>query len=230
MEPFENLVAECQCTICHYLYVRATSIFPCGHIYCWSCYSSLLDASQAGERVRCPICRVLIRGHARCVNMDNMVRIMVDHGGMVLQTDVDAYNERSAAAIVEEETRANRDAVRAAARAARVEADRIAAEVAEQARAAARVARARARAERQAAADAEEAAELEEYYRVPNVVIIQRNHQLRPAVANAIRQMAARPRRADALRRLSRQFNLTEQQITDNFEELTDDQSIDRSV
>ena len=236
MEPVDPFVPECIpeciCTICHDLYVRSTSLYPCGHIFCWGCYAGLLDAVRAGEQARCPISRQPCHGHARCLNMDNMIRIMVNNGGFFIQADMDLYNDRTAAAIIEDANRAEREAARAAARAARAaraEAARIAAEVAEEARVAARLARARARAEREAAAAAEEAAALEEEYRVPNVVFIQYAVPIRPAVANAIRRVVARPRRTDGLRRLSRRFNLTTQQITDYFEDLTDDQSIDES-
>lgn len=94
MDNLELLRAECMCTTCLRIFVQATTVNPCGHVFCWECYEGALDHIQNGA-LRCSICRVPAEGPVRNLYLDNMIRLMVANGTFA-EDDAEVYLERVA--------------------------------------------------------------------------------------------------------------------------------------
>jgi len=91
----DDLAEESMCSICMDIIVQATSIVPCGHMFCKSCLVKIK---------KCPTCRTIKCSTTPSKSFDNMIWHLVRSKYIFQQDDVEHYLQRSRKTLTNEES------------------------------------------------------------------------------------------------------------------------------
>ena len=103
----ESMTEEVTCSICMDIIVKATVTNPCGHLFCASCLTNVMNTPTAAKSVptnprkrsasptiECPVCRTNITSTTQCPPMDNIILGMAMRGDFP-QDDFDHFIKRA---------------------------------------------------------------------------------------------------------------------------------------
>jgi hypothetical protein len=83
--PLKDASEEAMCAVCMEIMVEATTIVPCGHLFCKTCLSSLPE---------CPNCRLVVKQTMPLKGMDNLIHKLVLSGKVFCPPDMQQYWKR----------------------------------------------------------------------------------------------------------------------------------------
>lgn len=89
----KHIEEEFTCPVCLELLIQATTMVPCGHLFCRSCVASLAV---------CSVCAATVSTRVPCRTMDNVIATLVASRRFFYPDDEQAYRER----LMEEQQRA----------------------------------------------------------------------------------------------------------------------------